>query len=678
LKLLSLRLSNFRAFLGEHEIQFAHSDSKNVTIIVAENEVGKSSLLNAFLWCFYGELTDDTDRPQDLVHDDAKSNLVEVEIRLIEKDIEYLFKRILRNGKETFKAFEMKENGELGSAISFPETLIESFLPKILSNYFLFNGEGLKDIVKDSDLLNRSVQDIQGLSAAREALEKIKDFKKDIGKTLKKNQDSSDEHKRIQDDIDKYQSNIEEEKRKLTAQQNKVNKANNELKAASDAWEKVANKSAALLHSQRDTAEKELRGQKIMLNNAKAQKAIHIRTYGIDILGYPFSESAEKLLQESNEKGYPSKFERTMIEDSLHLEECQLCESKIPKNSDQFKKIKEKLDMAIDNDLKDRVSMARSSLTAMKNIITNYGVASEKLDSQISEIEESINQKKKLIEGLKTDIEKLAKNEDEIKAAEERRDKAIDNLSNEKTAEGLITAEIKSLETQLQNSRAKLPNIDSDDDSLKNEVNFLDDVCKYLDETIQSQEKSARDFIFNDMNESLKLHSKGNHMFRFKPGTFEPVIIKQKDEKPLKLSTGGKKLKRNLFFVTSLIKHSKKRANAHGILQIPGTVAPLIVDAPFTELDVANQRIAGRVMLESTEQLILMVDSETFNKGILEVIDEKPEHKERIGKVYCLVRHLYGSQGNKLVEKMHLFGQEIDSAEYNKKYDETIIKKVKI
>ena len=37
-------------------------------------------------------------------------------------------------------------------------------------------------------------------------------------------------------------------------------------------------------------------------------------------------------------------------------------------------------------------------------------------------------------------------------------------------------------------------------------MSFLDDVCDYLDETITQSEKSARDFIFNDMNESLKKH----------------------------------------------------------------------------------------------------------------------------------------------------------------------------
>ena len=497
MKLLSTKINNFRAFLGEHEIEFAHSENKNVTILVAENEVGKSSLLNAFLWCFYGELTDDTDRPEDLVHDDSKSTLVEVEIRLIEKDIEYLFKRIHRKGKETFKAFEIQENGELGSAISFPETLIESFLPKIISSYFLFNGEGLIDIVKDSELLNRSVQDIQGLSAAREALEIILDFKKDLGKTLKKKEEASKESKQILKDIDKYKSIIESEKRKLKDQNNKVKKADKELKDASDAFNKIANKSAASLHTQRDSAEKELSGQQKMLKNANVQKALHIKTYGIDILGYPFSETTEKLLQESDEKGYPSKFEKTMIEDSLKEEECQLCETKIPKNSDTYNKISEKLEMAIDDDLKDRVSKARSSLTAMKNVIKTYGDASENLDSQISSINEAIKKKKEKISNLRAEIAKLANNEEEIKAAEERRDLAITALSKEKTAEGLLTAEIKLQEMNLNNARAKVPNTNDDDDSIKHEESFLDETAKYLDETIQESEKSARDFIFN-------------------------------------------------------------------------------------------------------------------------------------------------------------------------------------
>lgn len=674
MKLISLKINNFRAFLGEHEIDFAYSDEKNVTILLAENEVGKSSLLNSILWCFYGFLTEDTDRPEDLVHDDATTKLAEVEIRLSEKDKEYIFKRISRNGTESFKAYEIKPNGELGSPIQYPETLIDSFLPRELSSYFLFNGEGLKDIVQDSILLNRSVQDIQGLSAAREALEKIQQFNSNLGITLNKNKKASKEKAEYESEIEGLQADLEEKKRKLKAHEPILKKANQEQSDADKHWRNISIKSAAALDSQRTSVIKELNGQRTMLENAKKAKALHIRTFGIDILGFPFADDAAKLLKESNEKGYPSKFEKTMIEDSLEQCRCQLCDSPLPENSSNFKNIKEKLEMAIDDNLKDRVSKARSSLTAMKNIIQSYGDASENTDNQVAGIEKTIKEKDELLAKINKQIEELAKHQQEVKEAEERRKRAQKAVIDATTKQGLIENEISNIKVKLNEKRDKTPKI-SEDDSLTNEVAFLDDVCKTLDETIEEQEKSARDFIFNDMNDSLTKHSKGNHQFRFKKGTFEPVIVKN-DGTPLKLSTGGKKLKRNLFFVTSLIKHSKKRANADGKLTIPGTVAPLIVDAPFTELDEDNQQIAGRVMLESTDQLILMVDSGSFNKGILEVLHENPEYKNRLGEVYCLIRHLQGKQDNKRMIKMDVFGNEIDSTIYGKKFDETKILRV--
>ena len=53
MRIKSLQVENFRGFLGEHSIEFASTDNENVTLILAENEVGKSTLLNAFVWCFF-------------------------------------------------------------------------------------------------------------------------------------------------------------------------------------------------------------------------------------------------------------------------------------------------------------------------------------------------------------------------------------------------------------------------------------------------------------------------------------------------------------------------------------------------------------------------------------------------------------------------------------------------
>ena len=45
MKLERIVIENFRAFHGEHIIDIAHDDKKSVTVIVAENGIGKSSIL---------------------------------------------------------------------------------------------------------------------------------------------------------------------------------------------------------------------------------------------------------------------------------------------------------------------------------------------------------------------------------------------------------------------------------------------------------------------------------------------------------------------------------------------------------------------------------------------------------------------------------------------------------
>ena len=164
------------------------------------------------------------------------------------------------------------------------------------------------------------------------------------------------------------------------------------------------------------------------------------------------------------------------------------------------------------------------------------------------------------------------------------------------------------------------------------------------------------------MNESLKRHSKGNHQFGFEKDdqgndTYNPVILKS-DGKTVKLSTGAKKLKKNLFFITSLIKHSKMRSNASGTIQIPGTIAPLVVDAPFSDLDEFNIQIAARVLLESSDQLIVMISSSSFNGGFLNVLNEEKKFKNRLGKVFILKKRFKGSKSGKSALEVNAFGKK--------------------
>ena len=53
MRLRSIELTNFRQFKDE-KIQFAIDKNQNVTLIMGDNGSGKTSLAQAFFWCFYG------------------------------------------------------------------------------------------------------------------------------------------------------------------------------------------------------------------------------------------------------------------------------------------------------------------------------------------------------------------------------------------------------------------------------------------------------------------------------------------------------------------------------------------------------------------------------------------------------------------------------------------------
>mgnify|MGYP000208766304 CR=1 FL=1 len=52
----SIMLDNFRQYKGSNFITFSTDPEKNVTVITGENTCGKTTLVQSFIWCFYGHV----------------------------------------------------------------------------------------------------------------------------------------------------------------------------------------------------------------------------------------------------------------------------------------------------------------------------------------------------------------------------------------------------------------------------------------------------------------------------------------------------------------------------------------------------------------------------------------------------------------------------------------------
>jgi DNA sulfur modification protein DndD len=163
MKFKSIELTNFRQFANTSKITFSEETEKNVTVIIANNGAGKTTMLQAFKWCLYDEV--DFDIEEDLFNK-ANFNItpikqfIEVKVTLeIEKDGD-LYK--LTRTKNFVKVTSSKADTKPSSVVAFVRKRdvgnfvmcsvydIFNIIPKELSTYFLFDGERMKNLSENS------------------------------------------------------------------------------------------------------------------------------------------------------------------------------------------------------------------------------------------------------------------------------------------------------------------------------------------------------------------------------------------------------------------------------------------------------------------------------------------------------------------------------------------------
>ena len=53
MKFKTLKMKNFMRYKGVNEIDFSCDEEHNVTVVLGDNTVGKTTIAQAFRWCLY-------------------------------------------------------------------------------------------------------------------------------------------------------------------------------------------------------------------------------------------------------------------------------------------------------------------------------------------------------------------------------------------------------------------------------------------------------------------------------------------------------------------------------------------------------------------------------------------------------------------------------------------------
>jgi DNA sulfur modification protein DndD len=240
MKLLSARFRNFR-LLRNLSIEFATGRDKPLTVIRAENETGKTTMLTALQWALYGDAALPNQGQDYRIHPidwDARGGpqvSIDVEIefevtspipgpsgksreernryRIIRSAMEHLAGTQWKRSASTVKLFRITSTGD--TPLSDPEAIIADYLPPELREVFFTDGDRALSFIEAGlstntkrERVQRAIRALLGLSVIEMAQRHVKDAAGEVNRKAK-SMTSSETLKALADQIEATEQGVE-------------------------------------------------------------------------------------------------------------------------------------------------------------------------------------------------------------------------------------------------------------------------------------------------------------------------------------------------------------------------------------------------------------------------------------------------------------------------------------
>lgn len=650
--LKTIQLTNFRQYKGKQVISFSTDKEKNVTVILGQNTCGKTTLVQAFIWCLYGKPTFSDNNILNMeVYEDllekrsvGSEASVSVEIELIQNDKDYIIRRIVsyvkKDNLKTQKkqGFEIYKRNEYGGAVPLysdnpkeQEKLIQNIIPQELSSYFFFWGERIENLSNDKNI-NKAVKDILGLSAIDNARYHLRSVISTYTRELsKKNElDKSNGGLGLEKDYTNVLSTIKSKQMELDAVSKNVKK----YKALEDKAEEE------LLNNARSIGIKE---RYIYLKKDKKSTEDNIESKTNDIfLNFNYSpykyfssflaEDAIAILdhlpkEESEGLVYQNK---QSIEELLKRGRC-ICGADLSEGTESYLHVLNELKRlppdsikSISTNFKRQIinnTNSRQYIDSLKKALNELS----KLKDHLEDVDIDINSLRSSVDES-LDLEGLRKNKQiyQNKYLEQSRkevelQKEIDVL---KKRESRIKEEIDRLSANTETSRR-----------FKRYMNYAERVHDLFNSMYETQEKEIRE----KLNELVKqyfnqiYHGKRNI---YLDDNFQIKVTSRIGDKDVSTEESpGLLTVKNFSFIAALVELAKIKRNEDlkkSEDERSNTEPyPLVLDAPFSQADEVHVPKICNLLSQVAEQTIIVVMEKDWRYAA-------PVMNNKVGKMYTL------------------------------------------
>ena len=508
MRIESIRIQNMRQ-MKDLSLSFSKDDNKNdLHVILAENGVGKTNIVNALTWCLYNKETHLRDEQtalsivnNQLINETRQrgGGPVEVKVSLVIKtddDIDWIeFSRVGKYNITTDAIIPisddlkitLQENGGYRIIDNLEETaqIIHQYLPEEINNYIFFDGEQLESFFSQDQI--EKVQD--GISQLTQAsyLEKAANYlnnyieKEIVSRYKEANDEELNKQQKLvhglEDTIQTNKDTIDNYKTQITNCTNRINELNNIIKG----FETIKDKVEEL--NQLETEVTVLRAE-----HAEKQKEIisFCKKYYILLSFYPSLKNYYDYIKKQDEDGnLPPKIDKDILVKMLLTRHCPICDTKYLDDShiEHVRKIEHSL--AVASATSSVLNRALGSLSQYLGEANNYKSEKQKLIKELDKINTEIQKKELRIEELNKYIRTIPNEEKILKAIDEKLKlvELKDELIGKKAKEETI---LEANEKKLLEEKAKLEKLikkHKELDTIKRQRDFCENCCKLMNES---------------------------------------------------------------------------------------------------------------------------------------------------------------------------------------------------
>lgn len=635
MKFKSITMENFMRYKGVNTIEFSCDPDKNVTVVLGDNTVGKTTIAQAFRFGLYGAVNMEKWKNADdyqLLNNDVLAFMnadskaaVSVTIVAADEEKQYTICRktiYSRNYPQmTCREFQKKVSMKI-SELNDPdvvtevderqvEYVINELFPRNLSHYFLFDGERWSDVTVNGvrENIKESVHSLTGLSSYQAALLHLKDMGSNsvIRKFKGKISGEGAMYESLETDRMRLERTIENEQEKI--KNIDINIKNYQKQCDEIEHYLEENKNTEMLQGKLKNLQVVKETQRKRAGNNYKALVTQVSDKAYMMFAEPLIETCVEMVKAvAGERRDIPHMRQGTIDYIIKTGRC-ICGTPIKEGSHELECLLEQRNYLPPADIGSLLGEFERTgnrwINKIDGVYENLLETAEDVDESIHDYEETCNQLEILNRQMDASID-FAEKRSRMRHYRAQ----LEELGIEK---GQCTGRIENCKNEISNIENNMRRREAANEENRKWRERLE-VAEALYAKMKKEFEQREKKTFLELNQNVQVNFE--KMFNAKDKRiqlteqYEIQMLYQtergyREEKNL---SEGEKIARNFAFIVTVMEYSRqKKAEKLGVSKMEGDTLPIVLDGPFSKLGDENIKLIAGVLPEVSEQVILFM-----------------------------------------------------------------------